>query len=131
MNDSRLLGTWRSDARKTALEIAARRDISALKKKKLLRLFGKLEQRYTRTHCFSNLGDYLSVSPYTVIAKDASSVVLVVSNRITGKEIVHIHFEGNYYWVLLGSGRMREFFKRVQVRKMTTVKKRRKGPYRT
>lgn len=111
MYDSRRIGTWRSDARKTALEIAARRDLTAAKKRKLRRFFGKLELRYTPTHCDLSLDECVSVSRYKVVAKDPSSVALIVSNRIAGKQIAHIHFEGNRYWIVLGSGRMREFFK--------------------
>jgi hypothetical protein len=113
MNDSRLIGTWRSDARKTAFELPARRDIPASKKKKLLSLFGKLQLRYTRTHCYSTMGSHVAANPYTVVAKDAWSVFVVGSNSIAGKQIVHIHFEGNHYWIYLGSSGMREFFKRV------------------
>ena len=113
MRDSRLLGTWRSDARKTALEIAVRRDISAAQKKELRKLFGKLELRYTPTLCYSFLNGTVSVNRYVVVAKDTSSVVLVVLNPTVGRYIVHIHFEGPRYWIILGSGRMREFFKRV------------------
>jgi hypothetical protein len=117
MTDSRLIGTWRSEGRKTAIEIAARRDIPVSKKKKLRRFFGKLEVRYTETHCYLQLSDYVSASRYKVVAKDASSVALIVDNPIAGKQISHIHFEGNHYWITLGSGRMREFFKRVSPKK--------------
>jgi hypothetical protein len=113
MEDSRLIGTWRSDARRTSLDVAARRDISAAKQKKLLRLFGKLEVRYTPTHCYSTLNGQVTADRYRVVAKDSSSVALVMSNPIAGEQIVHVHFEGNRYWIVLGSGRMREFFKRV------------------
>jgi hypothetical protein len=123
MNDSRLIGTWRSDARRTALDVAARRDVAASKKKKLLSLFGKLELRYTPTHCYSTMGDSVTVNPYTVVAKDAWSVVVVGSNLIAGKEIVHIHFEGHHYWIYLGSSGMREFFKRVNRKRMAKTKK--------
>jgi hypothetical protein len=123
MNDSRLIGNWRSDARKTSLEIAARRDITAAKKKKLLRFFGKLELRYTPTRCYSSLNGQISVNRYSVVAKDSSSVALLVSNPILGKQIVHIHFEGNRYWIVLGSGRMREFFKRKSSKSAVKAKK--------
>jgi hypothetical protein len=123
MYDSRLIGSWRSDARKTSLEIAARRDITAAKKKKLLRFFGKLELRYTPTHCYSSLNGQISMNRYTVVAKDSSSVALVVSNPTLGKQIVHIHFEGRHYWIVLGSGRMREFFERMPSRHAVKVKK--------
>jgi hypothetical protein len=113
MYDSRLIGSWRSDAHKTSREIAARQDITAAKKKKLLRFFGKLELRYTPTRCYSSLNGQISVNRYSVVAKDSSSVALLVSNPTVGKKIVHIHFAGSHYWIVLGSGRMREFFKRM------------------
>jgi hypothetical protein len=117
MHDSRLIGTWRSDARKTALEIAARRDLRLPKNKKLLGLFGKLELRYIKQLCFSRFKDHESVSAYKVVAKDDYSVALVMVNPIAGKQIVHIHYDGNYYWVPLGSSGLREFFKRVKSKK--------------
>jgi hypothetical protein len=55
MKDSRLIGTWRSDGRKTANEIAVRCDIPASKKLKLRRFFGRLELRYTESRCYSPL----------------------------------------------------------------------------
>lgn len=123
MKDPRLIGNWRSDAQKTSLEIAARRDINSAKKKKLLQLFGKLELRYTPTRCYSFLNGQESVNRYRIVAKDSSSVALLVSNPIWGEEIVHIHFEGNHYWVVLGSGRMREFFRRVPFKSAAQSKK--------
>lgn len=125
MKDSRLIGTWRSDGRKTALEIAARRDVSADKKEKLRRFFGKLELRYTESHCYSRLGDHVSVNRYRVVAKDAWSVALIAFNPVAGKQIVHIHFEGSHYWITLGSGRMREFFKRIDAELTSSPRKRR------
>jgi hypothetical protein len=123
MKDTRLSGTWRSDGRKAAKEIAARRDITASKKVKLQRFFGKLELRYTQSRCYSRLGDHVSVNRYTVVAKDAWSAALVVSNSIAGKRIVHIHFEGDHYWITLGSGRMREFYRRVRSKTTGTSKR--------
>jgi len=123
MHDSRLVGTWRSDAHKTSLEIAARRDITPAKKKKLLRFFGKLVLRYTPTHCYSSWNGQTLVNRYRVVAKDSSSVALLMSNPISGEEIVHIHFEGNHYWIVLGSGRMREFFRRMSSKSAPKAKK--------
>ena len=118
MPDSRLIGTWKSDGRRTTKEIAARSDISAEKKAKLGRFFGKLELRYTPTRCYSRLGTHVAVSRYSVAAKDPWSAAIVVFNSMIGKQIVHIHFEDeNHYWVTLGSGRMREFFRRLNPRK--------------
>jgi hypothetical protein len=123
MYDSRLIGSWRSDAHKTSLEIAARRDITAAKKKKLLRFFGKLELRYTPTRCYSSLHGQISVNRYSVVAKDSSSVALLMSNPTVGKQILHIHFEGSHYWIVLGSGRIREFFKRTSSKSAAKAKK--------
>jgi len=111
MCDSRLIGTWKSDSRRTRREIAARKDIRGSKRAKLASLFGKLELRYTRTHCYTKLGDYRTTMRYTVVAKDSSSVATVSENRLGGKQIFHIHFEGDGYWISLG--RIREYFKRV------------------
>ena len=77
MHDSRLIGTWRSDARKTSAEIATRRDMRLGKNKKLVSLFGKLELRYTRSLCYSRFGKHESVGIYRVVAKDESSVAVV------------------------------------------------------
>jgi len=127
MQDSRLIGAWRSDARRTSLDIAARRDISTAKKKRLLQLFGKLELRYTTTHCYSTLNGQVTASRYRVVAKDSSSVALVVSNALDGEQIVHLHFEGAHYWIVLDSGRVREFFKRVSPKTRTGNGKRTKS----
>jgi hypothetical protein len=123
MQDSRLIGTWRSDARKTWLDIASRRDFSVAKQKRLLRLFGKLELRYTPTHCYSTLNGKVTADRYRVVARDSSSVALVVSNALAGEQIVHLHFEGSHYWIVLGSGRMREFFKRVSPKRAPRASK--------
>jgi hypothetical protein len=117
MIDSRLIGTWRSDARRTIKEIAARRDIPASKRRALARLFGKLELRYTRTHCHTKYESHSSINRYTVLAKDISSVALLTTTPLAGMQIHHIHFEGDYYWIFLGSGKVREFFRRVTTRR--------------
>jgi hypothetical protein len=94
MHDSRLIGTWKSDAERTAREIAARRDIPASKKRKLRSLFRKLELRYTRTHCHSLYEGNRTINRYIVVAKDSNSVAIVSFNSISGPKIFHNHFEG-------------------------------------
>lgn len=110
MRDSRIIGTWASDGPRTATEIAARRDIQASRKRKLQRLFGKLELRYTRSHCYAKLNGETTVSRYRVVASDASSVAIVTRRPFSEHQILHLHFEGNRYWICLGT--IREFFKR-------------------
>jgi hypothetical protein len=112
MNDSRLLGTWQSDSRRTDREIAARRDIPASTKARLRPLFGKLVLRYTKTRCYATLGGETEVSRYVVAAKDSSSVAVVYVDPVEGTETIsHIHFEGRHYWISLG--RIREYFRRI------------------
>jgi hypothetical protein len=111
MYDRRLLGSWRSDRRKTAREITSRKDIPP--NQRLLSIFGKLELRYTRARCYSTLDGHTEVGHYRVVAKNSSSVVTVGTSSLTGEEaIYHIHFEGNYYWISLG--KFREYFRRVK-----------------
>jgi len=62
---------------------------------------------------------YVSVSRYLVLAKDTSSVAILSCDSIAGEQIHHIHFEGSHYWILLGSGKVREFFKRVRPKTRT------------
>ncbi len=112
MTDSRLLGTWRSDARRTGREISARRDIPTSKATRLRRLFGKLELRYTKNRCYATLGGDTQTSRYRVVARDASTVALVFVNPVTGAETVsHVHFDGEHHWICLGS--IREYFRRT------------------
>ena len=112
MYEPRLIGTWRSDAKKTAREIHARNDIPLSKKSKLKKLMGKLELRYTRNRCYAKLGDEITPMRFSVVARDETSVAIVTVGPILGREIVHIHFEDKYYWVCLGN--IREYFKKVK-----------------
>lgn len=113
MRDVRLLGTWKSDKKRTMKEVRARRDFTASANEKLASLFGKLEHRYERNRCGSTLNGESSGARYSVVAKNSDSVVLVSENLTTGELISHLHFEGKtHYWVSVG-GRFREYFKRV------------------
>lgn len=112
MYDSRLLGTWQSDARRTARDISARRDIAASKKPRLRRLFGKLVLRYTKSRCYATLDGQTEVSRYVVVARDRSSVAVVMAHPVTGEQVIsHIHFESRFYWISLGP--IREYFRKT------------------
>jgi hypothetical protein len=111
MYEPRLIGTWKSDGRKTAREIDARADIPLLRKSALKKLMGKLELRYTRNRCYAKLGNDIRPMRISVVARDDSSVAIVTVDPIVGREIVHIHFENEYYWVCVGN--IREYFKQV------------------
>jgi hypothetical protein len=115
MRDSRLLGVWRSDARRTLRDLRARRDISPKSQRAIGGLFGKLELRFTNTRCYSTLDGSTSSAPYVVVAKDSSSVATVSRNSLLGEDIIsHIHFDGSRFWINVGSGLFREFFKRIE-----------------
>jgi hypothetical protein len=114
MYDSRLLGTWRSDARRTVREIRARRDIPVKRARQLAALFGRLELRFTRTRCYSRLNGHVESRAYKVVAKDSSGVVTVAQDDVLGQSsISHIHFVDKHFWINVGTGVFREFFRRV------------------
>jgi uncharacterized protein YecT (DUF1311 family) len=121
MYDKRLTGTWRSDKRRTAAEILARRDIRAGNGRKfLLSLFGKLTLRYTRTKCYTTFKGTTEVERLRIAARDASGVVLLARSPLGHDVICHIRFEERpkgkmprYYWICLGQ--FREYFRRVAV----------------
>ena len=115
MRDNRLLGVWRSDARRTLRDLRARRDISLKTKRAIGRILGKLELRFTRTRCYSTIDGSTSSVPYVVVAKDSSSVATVSRDLLLDEEtITHIHFDGSRFWINVGRGSFREFFTRVE-----------------
>ena len=112
VHDARLLGTWQSDRWRTGREIAARGDITAARKARLRRLFGRLVVRYTKTRCYATLDGETNVRRYIVIAKDRSSAVVILSDSVTGEPTIsHIHFQEQYYWISLGP--IREYFRKI------------------
>lgn len=82
---------------------------------------GKLQLRFTRNRCYATLKGRTDVSVYRVLAKDSSSVAIVTASQLPGVSgrrgvdvrISHLHFEEGRYWVHVGNGKFREFFKRV------------------
>jgi hypothetical protein len=113
MLDSRLLGTWRSDTRRTMLEVRARRDISLRGRKVFRGMFGHLELRYTRTRVYSQFRGSREADRYTVLGKNSEGVAINVGRgRGNPGRLYHIRFDGPYYWICLGW--FREYFKRVK-----------------
>lgn len=105
--DRRLLGTWRSDRRKTMAEWVWPRTMKLDRRKWFAGLFGHLRVTYTPRLCSWTLKEYKERGRYEVLASDADSVAI-----ISGGQIRQIHFEGDHYWISLG--RNREWFKRVK-----------------
>jgi hypothetical protein len=124
MYDPRLVGAWRSDAKRTGRELAARRDVPAQSKKGLQLLLGKLELRFTRTRCYATLKGHTESSSYRVVAKDSSSVAIVSYDSLLEAEVIsHLHFDGSHVWVSVGTGLFREFFKRVRLGQSAAARK--------
>ena len=134
--DSRLLGTWKSDRRRTFAEWSWGENVSPKKKEKLKSLFGKLLITYTRSRIIWNLPHrkWVNSRRYTILGTDEASVAIVVSGELYIKdpkkydrfnlqtvkelwskpEIRQIHFAGNHYWISIGNGKNREFFRRIR-----------------
>jgi hypothetical protein len=71
-------------------------------------LLGKMTVRYTRTKIYVDSEGDKSVVPYQVVAKDATSVAILID----GYEIYHINFEGKYYWICLG--KFRDYYRKIE-----------------
>jgi len=108
--DRRLLGSWRSDRRKTMAEFAWPRSMKADRRKWFAGLFGHLKLRYTPRYVYSDLKGFCERDRYEVVAMDADSVAIVYG----AGQILHIHFEDDWYWI--SCGRQREWFKRVKAK---------------
>ena len=95
-------------------ELRQRRDFSPKALRVLAGIFGKLELRFTRTRCYSTFDVNTKSNSYVVVAKDRSSVVIRSPDLLTGESrITHMHFDGAHFWVNVGTGAVREFFKRL------------------
>lgn len=106
--DRRLLGSWRSDRRRTMAEWIWPRSMKPDRRKWFAGLFGHLKLRYTPRYLYSDLKGFCERDLYEVVAMDSDSVAILCSPG----RILHIHFEDDHYWISLG--RNREWFKRVK-----------------
>ena len=114
-SDPRLLGVWRSDRRRTFKHFKPKANCPPSSLRKLKSIFGKLVVKWERGVFHAELDGYCAATSYVVLASDAVSVVIRSMDTLIGEErIQHIHFEGDYYWIALRSGRICEFFRRVQ-----------------
>jgi len=114
--DRRLLGTWRSDRRRTLRELRFPRHVPRKRQQPLRDIFGKLRLTYTRSRVRYVLDDWRAFRPYEVLASDSISVAIRYHDELTGEWLIqHIHFDpkdADGYWVSIGFGR--EWFRRVR-----------------
>jgi hypothetical protein len=143
-HDVRLLGAWRTDKRRTFAEWNWRKGISPKKRSRLKSLFGNLEVTYTRTKVISVLRhrNWETSRHYKVLGLDESSVAISVFGELKVKgpsnywaeglrmvkeanskpTIKTIHFDKKNYWVSIGNGKNREFFRKIRRRRRAPVR---------
>lgn len=111
--DSRLIGTWKSDRRRTFRRYKPKPTAPARSIRKLKSLFGKLVVRWGRGKYYTEMdGDKWS-NAYEVIASDQYSVVVRSKDDLSAEpRLQQIHFEGDWYWLAISPG-LCEYFKRV------------------
>ncbi len=110
ITDKRLLGTWRSNKERTVSLWKYQKEISPEERERFESIFGKFTLRFTETHIYTEFEGTKDSVPYSVIARDSSSVVIAWHEE-KERSLQHIHFEGESFYVL--SGYNVEFYKRV------------------
>lgn len=115
--DRRLFGRWRSDAERTLAEWPFKPDQSDASRERVAGIFGKLEVTYSRWRWRSTFDGQRSHGWYRVLAKDRHSTMIetLANDEVTGwtRTLFHVHFDDECYWITLGNGSVREFFRRV------------------
>ena len=134
--DPRLLGSWKSDLRRTFRDWNWKSNTSPKKRDRLKSLFGKSMVTFTQTKTILNLPhrDWQTSRHYSILGIDETSVAIMEFGELEIKNkhkywtegvkmvkefcskpvIKHIHFENDYYWLSIGTGKNREFFKRLK-----------------
>jgi len=135
--DNRLLGVWKSDRERTFKEWTWTKRLTQKKKKWFKSIFGKLEITYVRGKVIHTLRHrhWEQSRRYLIAATDEKSVAIVQYGKLNIKnrrkydrinleilessfpakpEISHIHFDKKHYWISIGNGRNREFFKKIK-----------------
>jgi hypothetical protein len=108
--DRRLLGTWKSDRRRTFEHYKSGPKSTPQTLRKFRSIFGKLTVRWTGRRSYGELAGSRFSTSYEVVASDETSVVVRFADS---KVLSHIHFEGDYYWVAC-YGMLCEYFKRIK-----------------
>src|SRR6478609_9354320 len=85
-NDQRLLGTWKSDARRTLAEWSEK--VSTAKQTALKSLFGRVELTYTRSKVIARLRQrgWEQSQHYVVLGTDSDSVAIAIFGELKIKD---------------------------------------------
>jgi hypothetical protein len=101
--DKRLLGTWKSDKKRTFAEWNWGKCVSPKRKARLKSFFGKLEITYTRTKVISVLRHrkWEQARKYAVLANDDASVAIVQFGKMEvkdrrGYDLANLEFLENF-----------------------------------
>lgn len=112
--DSRLLGTWQSDRRRTFRHWKPKPGARPVAIRKFKSLFGELVVRWTRKRCYSELGEFRRRVDYELVARDSSSVVIREWDEfVEDHRLRYITFDGEDRYWLACSGSFHECFRRV------------------
>ncbi len=67
-----------------------------------------------RSKVHSDFDGTRSSKKYEVVASDSVSVVVRSRDFLSDEDrLLHIHFEGDWYWIETSFGNIREYFRRV------------------
>lgn len=136
--DPRLIGTWKSDKRRTFAEWCWKKNTSPRRKEALRSFFGKHEIIFTRSRLVSRLPHrkWEAAQRYCVLATDETTVAILqfggleIRNRhqydeldlamakecMPQAQIMHMHFDKEHFWISIGNGRCREFYRKIRRR---------------
>lgn len=113
--DKRLIGTWKSDSRRTFRNWKPRAGVSPARTRKFKGLFGKLIVRWTPKGVFSGFDpNALEGTSYEVVASDSFSVVVrTYCEWLDESTLDYILFEDDCYWLTNAMIRFGECFRRI------------------
>jgi hypothetical protein len=111
--DRRLLGTWKSDRRRTLEHFKLKPTAKPRSVRFFKSMFGKMVIHWMpATYRFELDGSRLKGS-YEIVAQDSESVVIRTWSDLHQEHVLRqIHFEENYYW-MCASGSIIEYFRRI------------------
>jgi hypothetical protein len=114
LGDSRLLGTWQSDADATIAEMRKTRPVTDKQEQAMRKVFGKMKITYTKTTITTDFDGVVESQPYHLVSKAGDSIVIKSwSNLSNQEEEFRIRFVGaDTYWVDVQQVNVSEFFKR-------------------
>jgi hypothetical protein len=130
--DHRLIGSWKSDAKRTIDEWRWGKRIPKERRNAFLKIFGKLEITYGRRWIHIRLNTWQTSQRYRLLASDETGVAIMTYGQLKIQKqrqyspdelggirelaskpaIQHIHFDNAGYWISFGFNR--EFFKRLK-----------------